>query len=200
MRIYWQVEENGGYKQSLTRREPKKNMMRLLDGKKWEEAECKFEGQKVLENTGGGKKEVTVIAGPNYNIPRESKRNFLIINILWEDPTAQKEDSKEKLKKIADTDFDANNMSVGKCLQELIKSAVPGTYKSNEDYRKIIDLIYIPGTLFAEVYKQKDASGKMNLGTLIKKIYAIKDNKKGQDTDDLDKLLEKHINEIKILF
>ncbi len=198
MRIYWQVEENGGYKQSLTRREPKKNILRLLVGKKWES--CEFTGQKVLEDNGEQKVEVTVIAGPNYNLPRKSSNNFLIINILWEDPTAQKEDSKEKLKKIADTDFDANNMSVGKCLQELIKSAVPGTYKSNEDYRKIIDLIYIPGTLFEEVYKQKDASGKMNLGTLIKKIYAVKDNNEGQDTDDLDELIKKHIDQIKILF
>ncbi len=198
MRIYWQVEEGGGYKQSFSRREPKKNILRLLVGKKWES--CEFTGQKVLEDNGEQKVEVTVIAGPNYNLPRKSSNNFLIINILWEDPTAQKEDSKEKLKKIADTDFDANNMSVGKCLQELIKSAVPGTYKSNEDYRKIIDLIYIPGTLFEEVYKQKDASGKMNLGTLIKKIYAVKDNNEGQDTDDLDELIKKHIDQIKILF
>lgn len=193
MKIFWQVEEGGvGYRQSYTRREPKNNILRLLKGREWNG--CKFDAKKVLYSDG---KEVRVIAGPNYNIPiKISEEHVLIVNIYAKDAVAKSEKSKTILREIAEVDIDTNDKTVEAIIREMIRNIEPDC--SPDEMYKVIDLVYMPGKIFEEVYSVKTRSGKMNLSTLLNRIYAIKENV--TNNDELDELINNYGDNIKTLF
>lgn len=207
MRIQWQVEAGGGnYKQSYTRRLPKKNILHLLNGMTWE-TYCTFSGEEVFALTDNGdeiieKQEVRVLAGPNYNLPKKiSEKHVLIINILWEDPIAKRKESKEKLKKIAEIAELNPGSSVKTCIIDLVNEIEDHSQK--QDYYKIVDLIYMSGDIFEKVYDTRSNDSKMNMTTLIGQIYAIKNgnnkNDENSSKDDLEILLEQEINNNRIV-